>query len=219
MPTTVQVKVNTVTHTTQQSKAGNDLNYVEITGFDAAAGKGFKKRCFATKKDGTATKNAETADSLSQNDWVEITMDDSSYKNIQTIKKIAEPAGMSAPDQSEGKATTSQPASSPAKSTKAFRTTGQLNREKALDAALKYLTIRGIKDGVDNVGSTLDVARRFEDYLVTDANAVDGEPRGSGNMTVHDAATSQKILDDEEKARKAAATEPTPGPQDDDIPF
>ena len=91
MPTQVQVKVNTINHTTQTSKAGNELNYVEITGFDSTNNKGFKKRFFSTKKDGTATKNAETADTLKQDDWIELTLDDTSYANVRLPRAIQRP--------------------------------------------------------------------------------------------------------------------------------
>ena len=217
MPTTVQVRVNQVQHTTQTSKAGKELNYVEITGFDAAAGKGFKKRFFATKKDGTATKNAEIADALSNNDWVELVLDDSSFHNVQTVKKIAEPAGMTAPDQSTGSASTGPEKevnkeawakNAPAKTTKAFRSTGQLNREKALDSAIKFNN--GMSQDVDAV---INIAERFESYLI--GQPVDGEARAQKTATVISAEAGQAKLDAEAAARGGYANQP----QDDDIPF
>jgi hypothetical protein len=75
---------------------------LELTGFDATARRGFKKLFFETKKDGGLTKNAETANTLKQDDWVEITMDDTSYKNVQSIRIIAEPAGQNVPSQAGG---------------------------------------------------------------------------------------------------------------------
>ena len=97
MPTSAQVKVNTVGSTVR----GNS-NMVELTGYDATNRRGFKKLFFETKKDGGLTKNAETAQSLKQDDWVEITMDDSSYKNVQSIRIIQEPAGQDVPAQGQG---------------------------------------------------------------------------------------------------------------------
>jgi len=104
MPTTVQVKVNTVQHISipKKSDPSVNLNYVEITGYDNTNRKGFKKRFFATKQDNTATVNAEIADTLKQDDWVEVVMDDTSYKNVQTIRKISAPSGADVPSQSQG---------------------------------------------------------------------------------------------------------------------
>jgi hypothetical protein len=39
---------------------------------------------------------------LKQDDWVEVTMDDTSYKNVQSIRIIAEPAGQNVPSQAGG---------------------------------------------------------------------------------------------------------------------
>jgi hypothetical protein len=91
-----------VKHTTQYSKGGKQLNYVEITGYDATNSKGFKKRFFATKQDGTATVNAEIADGLNKDDWAEIVVDDTEWQNVQFLKKIAQPEGLTAPDQGGG---------------------------------------------------------------------------------------------------------------------
>jgi hypothetical protein len=107
MPSTCQVKVNTVKHTTQNSKKGVQLNYVEITGYDATNSKGFKKRFFATKQDGAATVNAEIADGLNKDDWAEIVVDDTEWQNVQFLKKIAQPEGLTAPDQPGGGGTPS----------------------------------------------------------------------------------------------------------------
>ena len=102
MPTIVEVRVNTINHTTMTSKAGDPLNYVELTGMDNTNSRGFKKKFFSTKKDGTATRNAEIADGLSKDDWVEITMDDSSYANVQTIRKIGQPSNVNEPANGSG---------------------------------------------------------------------------------------------------------------------
>jgi hypothetical protein len=74
---------------------------LELTGYDNTNRRGFKKLFFETKKDGGLTKNAETANTLKQDDWVEITMDDTSYKNVQSIKRIQEPAGSDVPSQGD----------------------------------------------------------------------------------------------------------------------
>lgn len=184
MPSIVQVKVNTVQHTSQVSKAGTDLNYVEITGFDSTNNKGFKKRFFATKKDGTATKNAETADSLSQDDWAEFTLDDTSYHNVQTLKKINQPAGMSAPSQAS-------PESGNPKGTSKGGGGYKSNPEKekaiaksvALKAAVTFLA--GNQEvGTDDI---IEMSYKFVDFLAPEA-AVDGEVREvteHGNVIVN----------------------------------
>lgn len=198
MPQTVQVKVNTVNHTTQTSNAGNELNYVEITGFDATNSKGFKKRFFATKKDGTATMNAEKADSLNQDDWIEITLDDTSYHNVQTLKKIQEPAGMTSPSQS------SAAAGNPKTTKRTYKPDPEkaksIARSVALKAAVDFACNSSDTTTVDDV---IVVADRFELYLA--GQTVDGEIReplkGGGSMT------------------NATTTAENNQPQDDDIPF
>jgi len=95
MPVTVQVKVNTQGSTTR----GNS-NMVELTGYDHTNNKGFKKLFFEEKKSGGMTQAAQVAKTLVQDDWCEVTMDDSSYHNVTMIKKIAAPAG--APAESQG---------------------------------------------------------------------------------------------------------------------
>jgi hypothetical protein len=97
MPTTAQVKVNTVGSTVRGSS-----NMVELTGYDHTNRRGFKKLFFETKKDGGLTKIAEAAQTLKQDDWVEITMDDSSYKNVQSIRRISQPADGDVPTQGGG---------------------------------------------------------------------------------------------------------------------
>jgi hypothetical protein len=94
MPSIVNVKVSNV-----GTIVRGDKNMVEINGYDLTNNKGFKKAFFETKRDGGRTKNAEISDGLSQGDFIEVTMDDTSWANVQFIKKIAEPAGgASAPD-------------------------------------------------------------------------------------------------------------------------
>lgn len=94
MPSIVNVKVSNV-----GTIVRGDKNMVEINGYDLTNNKGFKKAFFETKRDGGRTKNADISDGLSQGDFIEVTMDDTSWANVQFIKKIAEPAGGgSAPD-------------------------------------------------------------------------------------------------------------------------
>ena len=88
MPTNVTVKVNTIQPITRGA-----FNLIEITGYDHTNNKGFKKSFFEEKKGGGRTKAAELADTLVKDDWVEFVLDDTSYANVQTLKKTAEPAG------------------------------------------------------------------------------------------------------------------------------
>lgn len=172
MPTKVNVRVNSITHTTQLSKAGDDLNYVVITGFDETNNKGFKKQFFATTKAGEATKPAEMADTLNKDDWVEITMDDTSYKNVMTIKKIPSPAGAQAPNRSNTGASGGGGGGGMTKAewaAKDARKEAAISRNSALKAAVEFMKIVGKVKGKDNVDLTLDVARRFEDFLTAEA--------------------------------------------------
>lgn len=165
MPTKVNVRVNTIQHTTQQSQAGNTLNYIEITGFNETDNKGFKKRFFSTKKDGTATKNAETADSLNKDDWIEIVLDDTSYHNVQTLKKIAAPANASAPSQAGqpvGVGTVAGNKMSKGDwAAKDKAKNASIARSVALKAAVDFLN--PAENGPQDV---IDMAVEFEGYLL-----------------------------------------------------
>jgi len=159
MPSIVKVRVSSVEHTTITSKAGKDLNYIVLKGFDEGANKGFKKQFFATKNDGTPTKSAMTADSLSPNDWVEITLDDSSWQNVQSMRTIGAPSGATAPDQA---AYQEKAASRPAKGGgKTFRTVAQLNREVALSQSVRLVVGKAVK-----IKDMISVATKLEDFLV-----------------------------------------------------
>jgi hypothetical protein len=202
MPTKLQVKVNTVTHTEQ-----NGYNYVQVTGLDHTNNKGFKKRFFATKKDGSATKNAETADSLSKDDWVEFTLDDTSYKNVQSLKKIGAPADAGSVPSQGGNSGGGRSSGGSDKMSKADWAAKDANKErsmarhKALVVATDYCIAAGLKKGKDNVAGILDVAARFEEYL----NPSSKQP-GDEKATV---TTTASV---------ATEVETTPV-QDDDIPF
>jgi hypothetical protein len=150
MPSTVQVRVKNVNANAKQGS----YDAVEITGYDATNSKGFKKKFFATKKDGSATKNAETAYTLNENDWCEITMDDTSYKNVQTIKKIAQPAGVTAPPANSGggrKGGYNNP-----------QKDASIARSVALKAAVDFV---GGSDSAD-VETVIEHAKAFEAYLL-----------------------------------------------------
>jgi len=165
MPTKVNVRINTVQHTSQVSSTGSNLNYVEITGYNETDGKGFKKRFFATKKDGTATKNAETADALNKDDWAEFVLDDTSYKNVQTLKKIAAPANATAPSQADsapasGGGNTKMSKADWAKKDEAKNES--IARSVALKAAVDFMAGNGETD----TDVVIDIAVAFEGYLL-----------------------------------------------------
>ena len=200
MPTTVQVKVNTIGSTTR----GNS-NMVEMTGYDHTNNRGFKKLFFEEKKSGGRTRNAEVADTLSKDDWVEVTMDDTSYKNVQSIKKIAEPAGgESTPSQSSYK----KPAGGGGKKKGEFRTVPMLNREVALKSAVSLMgPVKLTKTIIDSLEK---LAYRLEAFLV----------KGDFDAELDtDPVVEEKPVAQTDNT-PAAGNDPAPAPvDDDDIPF
>ena len=213
MPTTVKVRVNTV----QDAKQGT-YDAVEITGFDLDNNRGFKKKFFATKKDGSATKNAETAYTLNKDEWCEITLDDTKYNNVQTIKPIAAPAGAEDVAPSGGGGAAGAKYSNKGKgggngmtkeewAEKDRKKEAAIARNSSLKAAVEFMKVVGkVSNKVakkSNVEICLDVARKFEDYLT-----VDDQP-GS------DPANRELNNDD----APAPTDADVPADQDDDIPF
>jgi hypothetical protein len=192
----VKVKVSEVSHTTIQSSQGKDLNYVVLKGYDDTNSKGFSKRFFATKQDGMPTKNAEVADTLQANDWVEVTMDNTSYKNVTGIERISEPSGGSAPDQTTYKSAgnTGTKGSS--------RDAGMLNRASALDLAIKAIATSD--NGPIGTKTIIQIADRFEDYITN------GIPTPSMTM-----GTKKE----EPKPEPQPELEDANMPSDDEIPF
>ena len=217
MPT-VQVRVNTINPDAKQG----DYDAVEITGFDQTNNRGFKKKFFSTKK-GTsiATKAAEAAYGLNKDDWCEITMDDSTYQNVQSIRKIDPPSGAAAPPAGSGggsRPTSSAGASGSDKMTKAewaekdAKKDAAIARNSALKSAVELMKVVGKIKGKDTVKLVLDVAGRFEEYLNPPSREPgDEEPETPGRTT----SPSGTTLD----------TTQTEGPvnppveEDDDIPF
>lgn len=199
MPTKVNVRVNTIQHTSQVSAAGNTLNYVEITGFNETESKGFKKRFFSTKKDGTATKNAETADTLNKDDWIEIVLDDTSYHNVQTLRKIAAPANATAPSQAGqpvGVGTVAGNKMSKADwALKDKAKNESIARSVALKAAVDFMAGAGETDA----DVVIDKAVEFEAYLLN------GRRQPGDENTVTETAANGNTV-----------TTPV---EDDDIPF
>ena len=204
----LQIRINTINANAKQGS----YDAVEITGFDLQNNRGFKKKFFATKKDGSATKNAETAYLLNKDDWCEITLDDTSYKNVQTIKQISAPAGAeSAPPaqsggggkRSSGGGGGSDKMSKAEWAEKDRKKEAAIARNSSLKAAVEFMKVVGKVAKKDNVELCLDVARKFEDFLLVDN-------KQPGDEQVMDTAG-------EEKAMGSAPT--TPPVEDDDIPF
>ena len=204
MPSQVKVRVSEVTPTTITSAQGKDLNYLVLKGYNETDSKGFSKRFFATKQDGTATKNAEIADSLQPNDWVEVTLDDSSYHNVQTIRKIAAPANTQAPDQTSYKQNTNAGSVGGSKSGGGSRDAGMLNRATALEAAVKLVT--SSDNGVSGVNQVIDIATKLETYITY----------GSGTPSMTMESAGQQPADEQEPVTSDPDLEDI---GDDDIPF
>lgn len=185
MPT-VQVRVNTINTNVKQGK----YDAIQITGFDRTNHRGFVKKFFSTKKGtSTATKAAEAAYGLNKDDWCEIIMDDSEFENVISIKKIADPDGGAAPPANAGGRRSAAGPGNPtgvgssAKMTKAEwaekdrKKEAAIARNSSLKAAVEFMKVIGKVAKKDNVDLVLDVARRFEDYLLID-NKQPGDEQG-----------------------------------------
>jgi len=206
----LQIRINTINANAKQGS----YDAVEITGFDLQNNRGFKKKFFATKKDGSATKNAETAYTLNKEDWCEITLDDTSYKNVQTIKKIAAPAGADSapPAQSGGSGGGGKKSYSGGSSDKMSKAEwaekdrkkeAAIARNSALKAAVEFMKVVGKTAKKNNVEITLDVARKFEDFLLVD-NKQPGD---------------EQAVETETGSEGGPGRDNTPPVEDDDIPF
>lgn len=199
MPQTITVKVNTIEDTVL-----GDYNYKELKGYDSTNNKNITKRFFAEKKNGGPTQAAMVADTCAQGDWVDLILDDSSYHNVQSMKKVGEPAGGAGPSADTG-ASAGAPASSVSKKT--GRTVGMLNREKALESAVAMVSSDKPATGAV-VKSMEKLAFRMEAFLV----------KGDFNADLQEVPVPEQP--------KTASSDPSsdqPGPpitpEDDDIPF
>jgi hypothetical protein len=204
---------------------------LELTGYDATARRGFKKLFFETKKDGGLTKNAETANTLKQDDWVEITMDDTSYKNVQSIRIIAEPAGSNVPSQAGG-----APASNQAAGGSSSASGGSSKMSKAEWAAKQAKEALGIarsvalKVGIEAVsadgkgftekkmGQIKKMVTGFTSFLIT--GDFEGKLPEVVVPAVSETPADKQPGDDQ--SQDGPPTEPPAAddtPIDDDIPF
>ena len=210
MPSTVQVKVDTVGSTVRGSS-----NMVEITGKDLTNDRGFKKAFFETTKDGARTKNATIADGLSRDDFIEVTLDDSSYKNVQFIKKIAGPSGAS--EQASAAADTGNRGGGGGKSSgmskeewalKDAKKELSMARHKAIEASAIIAGGKGITKTV--VDSIENLAGRLTAYILT------GDFNGE---VVEPTLKVSKPVDEPVDPGNSGEGSDVPGPEDDDIPF
>jgi hypothetical protein len=223
MPTIVQVKVNTPGTTTR----GNS-NMIQLTGFDYTNNRGFKKLFFEEKQQGGRTANAEVSDTLSKDDWVEITMDDTQYNNVTNIRKISEPAGAVVPDSTQGKPSgggggnpsggspagrgTSDKMSKADWAEKDRKKETSVARSVAIKSAAVLFSGKGATKAI--VDSLEKLAYRLEAYLMKgdfDADlAAEPEP-----IAAPPANTSTPI----DSGGSPEGAGGSPGPEDDDIPF
>jgi hypothetical protein len=154
---------------------------VQITGYCHDTGKGFKKQFFATTKDGNATKMAEQAYNFKKGDWISLTLDDSSFKNVTEVKATAQPA-----DFTEDMANSNSNSNSGGGYKKSYsgggnkggsqmskeewaakeaRTQASISRSVALQQAVALIAAVGPKKGTDHVELALDMAKEFYLYL------------------------------------------------------
>jgi hypothetical protein len=205
---------------------------IEMTGYDATNRRGFKKVFFETTKDGKRTRNAEVSDGLHQDDWVEVTMDDTSYKNVQSIKVIAEPAGQDAPAQGGGGGGGGQRSSgggggggsdkmSKAEwAAKQAKEAQNIARSVALKAAVEFANT-STAPSAKAVSAMEKLSYRMEAFLV----------KGSFDAEVDAVPEPERVVDDHPSTQQATQpagqgdgtpiNEDSQGapPIDDDIPF
>jgi hypothetical protein len=214
MPSIVNVKVSNV-----GTIVRGDKNMVEINGYDLTNNKGFKKAFFETKRDGGRTKNAEISDGLTPGDFIEVTMDDTSWKNVQFIKKIAEPAGgASAPDMGKAPSSGGGGGGGSDRMSKAEWAAKDkakelsMARHKAVQTAAAFCAIHDKTATAAAVTAMEKLAYRIEAYLLKgdfDADLDAPEPEVS---TVAETPASTE-------GNQAEGSATSPPAADDDIPF
>jgi len=214
MPSIVNVKVSNV-----GTIVRGDKNMVEINGYDLTNNKGFKKAFFETKRDGGRTKNAEISDGLSQGDFMEVTMDDTSWANVQFIKKIAEPAGgASAPDMGKAPAGSGNPTGGGSdKMSKAEWAAKDAKKETgvARSVALKAASHIAASSGKGATKAIVDsmekLAYRMEAYLLKGDFNAELDACCEVSTPAETAPTSE--------GNQAEGSQTSPPADDDDIPF
>lgn len=200
----VKVKVRTIS-----PEVSGNYNYVQITGYDMTNDRGFKKRVFAETRDGSPTAMAKKLNSLTSGDIVEITLDDSKYKNITDVKLLEKGASQS----SGGNKGYSKGGGSKKGE---FRTVAQLNREPALDMAIKVVMADGKAITAKKKEQIEGLAVRFENYLV--AGSFDKKPE----PVTDNKAESPRAPEEEPTTQNEPDPNDAPEPgfdPDSDIPF
>lgn len=212
MPSTITVKVSEVGSTVR-----GDFNMVEIKGQDCANGKNVTKTCFETTKSGDLTKNAQIAQNLSGGDFVEMLLDDSSYKNLKTIKKVSAPAGgMASPSSGGGSSRGSYSGGGGSSDKMSKAEWAEKDRKKEVSMARHkaiQCSVEMLPEGPPTkkvIDSMEKLAYRIEAYILKgDFNAeLDAEPEPAVAQTGND--------DDPGNTGEGSDV---PSPEDDDIPF
>ena len=206
MPIKVNVKVNSV-----GTMVRGEKNMIVLKGYDHTNNKGFDKSFFEEKKSGGLTQAAQAAETLQENDWVEVTMDDSSWKNVTMIKKISAPAGGDVNPNQNNPAGQTQAATSRAKSekmskeewaAKQLKEATYVARAQALTAAV---AVHGEGLTKKNVHGIEKLTKEFCNYLL--------------NGDFHYVKPEPVVAKPEPVAQMDNTPEPSPTPEDDDIPF
>lgn len=214
MPSTINVKINTITPSTRGDKNGN-----EIAGYDTTNNKTYKTFVFELKQDGSPTVAGQVVNTLSPGDWIECTVDDTKWKNIQNLKKISQPAGAQAPtsggassgggnNRSSGGGGKADGMSKEEWALKDLKKEISISRQSALKAAVNSCAADGKTVTKAKMEQIEKMSLRMEAFLLT--GAFDG-----------DVSTAAAVADTPKpQTETPASTEgPTSGPGDDDIPF
>lgn len=212
MPSQVNVKVSNV-----GSIVRGDKNMVEINGYDLTNNKGFKKAFFETKRDGGRTKNAEISDGLQPGDFIEVTLDDTSWKNVQFIKKIAEPAGGAAAPSSapagSGNPTgggSSERMSKEEWAEKDRKKEASMARHKAVQTAAAFCAVEDKASTAGMVAAMEKLTFRIEAYLLT------GDFDADLKAVVEPKTPTAPASNDDGQSEGGQTSPPA---ADDDIPF
>ena len=149
----VKLVVSKVWHDTDQK----GTEWVYVKGRNTADDSGFQQRTFAQWK-GKATKNAETLDSLSSGDYVELGITEKgTFKNLTSVARIqgeAPPANTNTDYQAKGSGSSYSGGMSSNRG-------AEIARSVALKAAVDFV---GGADSAD-VETVIAHARAFEAYL------------------------------------------------------
>jgi hypothetical protein len=203
---------------------------IEITGFDHTNNRGFKKLVFETTRDGKRTANANFADGIQKDDWVEVTMDDTQYKNIINMKKIGAPEGSNVPDSTQGQRSSGGGGGGAKKSNmskeewalKDAKKELSMARHKAIEALAIMSTGKGITKA--SMDSLEKAANRLTAYILSgdfDAEVVVPvlEKPVAQTDNTPDAGNTREPGDEQSDGAGAEGAGGAPNPEDDDIPF